>query len=64
MVLCKQRFFRPTKNTKRQAGALNDYAMSFPEAGEASYLVTPHVVSIRALIPRRTGAKVHHSLFR
>lgn len=41
-----QRFFRSNKMPRRQAGAMNDYTMSFPDAGEATYLVTPHIVSV------------------
>ncbi|TDL27637.1 hypothetical protein BD410DRAFT_782770 [Rickenella mellea] len=39
----KMRFFRSSKVPKRQAGAINDYAMSYPDASEASYLLTPHM---------------------
>ncbi len=40
----KQRLFRTSKLPKRQAGGVNDYTISLTESGDASYLITPHMV--------------------
>ena len=39
-----QRLFRTSKAPKRQVAGMNDYTMSAPD-NDASYLITPHVVS-------------------
>ncbi|KAI5119102.1 hypothetical protein M0805_004872 [Coniferiporia weirii] len=39
----KMRFFKSNKMPRRQTNAMNDYAMTVPEAGETSFLVMPHV---------------------
>ncbi|THH10003.1 hypothetical protein EW145_g1622 [Phellinidium pouzarii] len=39
----KMRFFKSNKMPRRQTNAMNDYAMTVPEANEASFLVMPHV---------------------
>lgn len=31
---------------RRGTNAMNDYTMTVPEAGEASYLVAPHIVRL------------------
>ncbi|EJD06118.1 uncharacterized protein FOMMEDRAFT_119641 [Fomitiporia mediterranea MF3/22] len=39
----KMRFFKSNKMPRRGTNAMNDYAMTVPEAGEASFLVAPHI---------------------
>lgn len=57
----KMRFFKSSnKMPRRGTNAMNDYAMAMPDAGEPSFLVAPHIVSLPSPSLFTPTNKQHH----